>query len=356
MKTVLIVGAVGVLVAGFVVGCGAQQQAGPSSTSGDELKGRVFVSQAVTEKGKPRPLADGTHIQFQITDEGELQVRAGCNHMFGRVDTSNARLALTGQGLGQTEMGCDKVRLDQDQWLAGVISGNPAWELTGDTLKLKTADTEIVLGAKQATALEGPTWVTTTYVENDLARPAQTLAWLTFAGGKVLITTECNTVEGTYQATTETIAFQDLKSTGGSCPQADAITPVLDGQLNYKINDESLSLTHPSGKGVQLRVGHVDGSLAGKEFVSEDGKTKLKFDNGQLTATVGCNDMTGAVVADNGKFVVQSLGKTRKACEPAVMEQEDRLAELLKSVPDFGFSSTGLFLKSGRTTMTFREQ
>ncbi|MFC0109932.1 META domain-containing protein [Kibdelosporangium aridum] len=353
MKTVLIVGAVGVLVAG----CGAQQQAGPSSTtSGDELKGRVFVSQTVTEKGKPRPLADGTHIQFEITDQGELQVRAGCNHMFGRVDTSNARLAITGQGLGQTEMGCDKVRLDQDQWLAGIISSTPAWELTGETLKLKTADTEIVLAAKQATPLEGPTWVTTTYVENDLARPSQTPAWLTFNSGKVLITTECNTVEGSYQATTETITFQDLKSTGGSCPQADAITPVLDGQLNYKINDESLSLTHPSGKGMQLRVGRVDGSLAGKQFVSDDGKTTLKFDNGKLTATAGCNDMTGSVVADNGKFVVQTLLKTRKGCEPAVMEQEDQLAEFLKSVPDFGFSNAGLFLKSGQTTMTFKEQ
>ncbi|MCE7006036.1 META domain-containing protein [Kibdelosporangium philippinense] len=336
----------------LVAGCAGQQQAGPGS-SGDALKGRVFVSQTVTEKGKPRPLADGTQIQFEITDKGELQLRAGCNHMSGPADTGNARLAVA--SLTQTEMGCDKVRLDQDQWLADIVEAKPNWELTGDTLKLKTADTEIVFGAKQATQLEGPTWVTTTVVESDIARPAQVPAWLTFNSGTVLVTTRCNTVEGSYQATSETIIFRDLKSTGGSCPEADAITPILDGEFNYKINNESLSLTHASGRGLQLRVGTVDGNLAGKQFVSDDG-TKLTFENGQLTATVGCNDMTGTVIADEGKLVVQSLGKTRKACEPEVMDREDRLTEFLKSVPDFGFNDAGFTLSSGQTTMMFKAQ
>ncbi|CAM3621882.1 META domain-containing protein [Kibdelosporangium persicum] len=354
MKTLLIVGAVGVLVAG----CGQKAAPGNSAPSGTDpakdISGQVFVSQAVTENGQPRALADGTQITLELTDKRELRVRAGCNHIFAPADTSGGRLSTA--DLRRTDMGCDKARMDQDDWLAAVIDSKPAWEFDGTTLRLKSANTEIVFTAKQPTALEGTPWVVNTVVENTSAKPPAAPALLTLDHGTVLVTTPCNSLEGRYQATTEKITFHDVKSTDAACPQADEVLPVIDGELGYKVDGETLTFTHSSGKGLQFSVGSLDRNLADKQFASDDGRTVLTFKDGVVAATVGCNDMSGPAVTVNGKLIVQRPARTLKACEPALMEQEDQMMTFLTSSPEVLFDQTGLRLKSGQTELAFRQR
>ena len=78
--------------------------------------------------------------------------------------------------------------------------------------------------------------------------------------------------------------------------------------------------------------------LDGRAFLSTDvqGRTivagttvRISFENGQLGASAGCNSMGGPYRIDGGRLVTGQLAMTEMACEPALMEQDRWVAELL---------------------------
>lgn len=249
MKTVLVVLA-GVLA---VAGCGSKQE--PAAQQQPELQGRAFVAESVSEQGKPKPLAEGTQVTFDFTEDGRLLARAGCNMISGPVATGDGR--LTAGNLAITEMGCDRPRHEQDSWLARVIESGPALRFDGAKMTLTGPDTEIVFTAKKDLPLTGTQWQLDTVVTGDLAQSSQSTATLVFAGNKVTVTTECNSGQAGYQTAGDKIVFDGVGLTRKACPdelmQAEqAIAPVLDGEVTFKIKNESLELTHPSGNGLRL--------------------------------------------------------------------------------------------------------
>jgi heat shock protein HslJ len=248
MKTVIGIAAMLVLA-----GCGSKQE--PAAQQQPELQGRTFVAESVSEQGKPKPLAQGTQVTFDFTDDGRLLARAGCNMISGPVTTENGR--LTTSDLAITEMGCDTPRQEQDSWLTGIIESGPALQFDGTKMKLTSADTEIVFTAKKDLPLTGTQWQLDTVVTGDLAQASQSTATLVFADNKVTLTTECNSGQASYRTTGDKIVFDAVALTRKACPdelmQAEqAITPVLDGEVTFKIKNESLELTHPSGNGLRL--------------------------------------------------------------------------------------------------------
>ncbi len=120
-----------------VAGCGIW-----GSDEGEQVWGRTFLSTSVTERGQARPLIDGTRIRLTL-DDREFKAEAGCNHLGGRARFEDGHLVVS--DLESTAMGCDTARHDQDGWLAGFLSGRPAWRLDGDNLILRMENTEIVL-------------------------------------------------------------------------------------------------------------------------------------------------------------------------------------------------------------------
>jgi heat shock protein HslJ len=254
MKTVLfsavVFGTAGMLV---VAGCGSKQE--PAAQQQPELQGRAFVAESVSEQGKPKPMAEGTRLTLDFTDDGRLLARAGCNMISGPVATENGR--LTASNLAITEMGCERQRHEQDSWLVGVIESGPAVRFDGTKMTLTSTDTEIVLTAKKDLPLTGTQWRLDTVVTGDLAQASQSTATLVFADGKVTVTTECNSGQAGYQTAGDKIVFEGVALTRKACPdelmQAEqAITPVLDGEVTFKIKNETLDLTHPSGNGLRL--------------------------------------------------------------------------------------------------------
>jgi heat shock protein HslJ len=254
MKTVrfcaVVFGTAGLLA---VAGCGSKQE--PAERQQPELQGRAFVAESVSQQGKPKPLAEGTQVTLDFTDDGRLLARAGCNMISGPVSTGNGR--LTAGNLAITEMGCDRPRQEQDSWLLGVIESGPAVRVDGTKMTLTSTDTEIVLTAKKDLPLTGTQWRLDTIVTGDLAQGAQSTATLVFVDGKVTITTECNSGRTGYRTTGDKIVFDGVGLTRKACPdelmQAEqAITPVLDGEVTFKIKNETLELTHPSGNGLRL--------------------------------------------------------------------------------------------------------
>ena len=238
-------------------GCG-DRPAGAGG-GGGELRGKVFVSTSVTEQGKPRALVDGTSVELRFTDDGRLIANAGCNMMQGPVSLDDGKLSVG--DLSVTAMGCPKPELHtQDDWLSKLLSATPSWQLKDSNLVLTGSDAEIVLAPEAPARLEGGEWKVDTLVSADAASsvPGAVPATLTFAGGKVEVFTGCNTGSASYRVDGQTITFEQLVHTDKACGPDEtmvekAVLAALTGQVTYRIDRSSLSLTNTKGDGVQLK-------------------------------------------------------------------------------------------------------
>jgi heat shock protein HslJ len=251
----------------MVAGCGGDDD-DDTSASGDEPAGaladREFLSTAVTEDGQPRPLLDGTQVRLRFHD-GRLTADAGCNTMDGDVEIEPDRLVL--DQLAVTEMACDPAEHHaQDEWLAGVLAAGPAYTVDGDALRIESGTTVIELTDREVAdpdrPLEGTRWQLDGIVDGDAVSsvPAGGGATLELADGRVSFQIEgCNQGGGDVTITDTSIEVGLLETTLMGCapPASDveaAVTSVLAGEVTYAVEAGTLTLTHPSGRGLVLRA------------------------------------------------------------------------------------------------------
>lgn len=125
--------------------CGQSASSGSApSQNADELRGRSFVSKAVSEGGRPRALVHDTQIRLSFSEEEGGDVvrwRAGCNDFGGDVEISTDRLAIS-RVVG-TLIGCTGELPVQERWLANFFESDPGWQLEGDELSLTSGETEV---------------------------------------------------------------------------------------------------------------------------------------------------------------------------------------------------------------------
>jgi heat shock protein HslJ len=228
------------------------------------LTDRTFLSESVTEHGRPRPLVDGTRIRLAFTESGHVTASAGCNLFSGPVRVERARLVVG--DLSSTDMACSSELGAQDEWLAGLLAGDPAYALHGQRLTLTVGATVIGLVDREVAEpdvpLESATWRLEGIVDGDAVSsvPAGTGATLTFGDGQVLVRVEgCNQGGGDVVIGATTLAVGPLRMTRMACQQSPAeveaaVTEVLVGQIAYAVDADVLTLTHPGGRGLVLRA------------------------------------------------------------------------------------------------------
>lgn len=249
-----------VLVAAVAVtllasGCGNRS----SGQGGTDVRGKVFTSTAVTEQGKPRALVDGTKVELTFTDDGRLLATAGCNQMQGPVALDDGKLQVS--DLSMTNMGCPSPDLHtQDEWLSKLLGATPAWRMDGQNLVITGSGAEIVLAPEAPATLEGGTWQLESLVQADAVSsvPGRVPATLKFDNGKVSVFTGCNDGSASYRVDGQTITFDSLVYTDKACGPDEtaaekAVVAVLNGQVTYKIDRSSLTLTNTKGEGIQLK-------------------------------------------------------------------------------------------------------
>jgi heat shock protein HslJ len=127
--------------------------------------------------------------------------------------------------IAMTEMACvPPERMDQDTWLARVLTGRPTIAVDGDTLVLAGGAVEIRMldrvTADPDRSLAGPRWVIESIITGDAMAsvPQPAGAQLTFAAdGRVSGNTGCNEFHGTYQASAGMITFSQVGMTKKAC-------------------------------------------------------------------------------------------------------------------------------------------
>jgi heat shock protein HslJ len=243
----------------LLAGCG-EAPAG-SRAPADPLRGVTFLSDEVTVAGKPHALVDQTRVSLDFTDDGRLIASAGCNTISGPVSTERGRLAV--DELASTEMGCDKSRQAQDEWLAGVLGERPAWRLDGPELTVRAGDTTLVLTDREVAepdlSLVATRWTVDTLLNGQTASsvPAGETATLVFDDKKVRIDAGCNGGSADYTMTGDQIRFGRATMTLMACPDSDLEAAVLDvvrDTVTFEIDGGTMTLNHPSGKGLRLHA------------------------------------------------------------------------------------------------------
>ena len=245
----------------LLVGCGSRAASGGLN----DLRGRTFLSTAVTENGHAKPLVPGTRIRLNFDDEGRrVGANAGCNHMGGEARVENGRLVAG--DLAMTAMGCDGGRSEQDAWLAKFLSDKPTIRANGAELVLANNTTEIRLldrtVADPDRPLIGTRWVVESIIDRDTASsiPQGAVAHVLLnADGTFTGNSGCNSMGGGAVIATPTIRFAGVYTTKMACEEGrirleQAVLGVLQDTVNYEIVADVLRLRHASGKGLDLRA------------------------------------------------------------------------------------------------------
>jgi heat shock protein HslJ len=241
----------------ILAGCGV---AGSGGDPGGSLSNRTFLSTSL----KPQSLLPGTRIWLSFPEKGQIAAQAGCNHIFGKLAIDGDKLVAT--EMGSTDMGCEKPRMDQDEWLTKFLTSKPTWKLNGDELVLTSGETEIkFLDRKVADPdrkLIGPKWTVTSLLDGEGASsvPSGVLAVLSFSeDGKVSGNTGCNILNGEAKVAGDKVTFGQIAVTKRLCtepagPVEGHILGVLQGEVGWRIEADRLVLVHPSGLGLELRA------------------------------------------------------------------------------------------------------
>ena len=244
-----------------LVACGSL--AGSGGTT--DLRGRTFLSTAVTENGRPKSLVQGTRILVNFSADGtKIGANAGCNHMGGDARVENGRLIVG--DMASTLMGCDGGRNEQDAWVAKLLTERPTIVISGAELVITSVTAEIRLVDRKVAdpdrPLTGTLWTVETLIDGNAASsiPIGAVAHFTInPDGAFRGNTGCNQMGGTAVVTSTAIRFSGVFTTKMACEPdrmrlEQAVLDVLRDEVTCRIDADSLRLSHPSGRGLVLRA------------------------------------------------------------------------------------------------------
>ena len=115
--------------------------------------------------------------------------------------------------------------MDQDTWLAELLTGGPTIELDGDVVTLTSDDDTVTFTDREVTdpdqELTGTTWELDSIVSAAAVSSVPTgvrTPTLVIDGDAVMIDTGCNTARGGVTVRDGTIEFEPLAATGWPAP------------------------------------------------------------------------------------------------------------------------------------------
>ncbi|MFI1014696.1 META domain-containing protein [Streptomyces sp. NPDC020965] len=247
--------------------CGSEKSSGSDSASDGEggtavttdlpLTGVRWSVDSLTAGGKKSAAPAGAH--FEITEKGRAQGNYGCNQ-FGSTATIDGATVTLGPG-EMTEIACAGPIQKFENTLRDALTGKLKATLADKKLTLTTAKGDSIgLTAAEPAPLIGTNWQVNSLLVGDVANamPAGTEknARLTLGkDGSVRGNLGCNTFTATAKVDGSKITFGSLTTSrmmcAGTAGQVEAhLRQVLKGQVEYKLQDQGLSLTGPGAKGV----------------------------------------------------------------------------------------------------------
>ena len=111
---------------------------------------------------------------------------------------------------------------------------------------------------------------------------------------------------------------------------------------------------------IEQQVGALSGTFLSTELTGEtlvDGtRLTLVFDDGNLAAVAGCNNLIGGYEIDGGVLQVEQLAQTLMACEDDLQRQDEWISNLLTSGPTVSLDGDVLTISGQDVTVVFGER
>ena len=175
----------------------------------------------------------------------------------------------------------------------------------------------------------------------------------------------CNTYGGSYTVNGSSLTFGPLISTMMACEpsimdQEQAFLKGLGDTKSFEATSDKLTLKDSSGKELAVFSPFKPSSLEGEwEALSiNNGKqavvsvaigttvTALFGPDGSLSGNGGCNSYNSTYTVDGDKLSIGAISSTRKACEQAVMDQEQAYFAALTNSSTYTLGDGTLELRS----------
>ena len=245
----------GLLVSLATLGaCGASPPDAGDHDGGADLVGRTYVGDDIRVDDKPYPLVKGSTLRLTF-DDSRVSASAGCNSMSGSATWDGGVLVVEKQTLSMTEMGCEPDLMDQDLWLADLLTSEPRLAASDSLLTLTSGDTVVALVDEETAVpdrdLVGTRWeldsVTTAGTVSSVPSDARSTLELD-DNGAVVAFLGCNWGRGSYSLRGDVLTIGPLATTKKACPPPASdveseVLAFLEGSLVYSIDGDSLVLT-----------------------------------------------------------------------------------------------------------------
>jgi heat shock protein HslJ len=213
-------------LAGFVTcavvvgGCGDEKSTPPSAPAdGAELVGTQWVLD-VSALGVSGAGSVGSWIAFE---RGRVSGNDGCNAFSGSYDVDGSKLRFG--PLAGTKKACAGPANEVSRHVTAALERVRAYELTGETLRMKDAGGAAVLTYAASTpAVEG-SWTVTSVLYDDAIRSVVADVELTAdfsADGRISGSTGCNSFHGDYTLEAKKLHVGPLAATKKACPTTEA--------------------------------------------------------------------------------------------------------------------------------------
>lgn len=111
---------------------------GCTDSYGEFPAGKTYSSVEAPDSYTP---VEGTTVRLEFVDD-RISAEAGCNRLFGTVDTSQGRITI--DSLGSTRMACPEALMEQDRWLSEFLTSTPRWSRDDGTMTLDNGNGRIV--------------------------------------------------------------------------------------------------------------------------------------------------------------------------------------------------------------------
>ncbi|WP_345631148.1 META domain-containing protein [Streptomyces thinghirensis] len=251
--------------------CGSEKAVGGSGSvgAGKPLTGVQWSIDSVTVDGTTHRAPEAARVR--IDDSGEAAGSTGCNTFSARADIDGERVRLSDAMF--TEKACEKTPIDFEKSLGRALTTGPLTTKTeGERLTLTTSDGDTVRLSKQPDApLYGTKWTVTTPGQKDADQEEtgqeetgqrdadqKGSARLTFDRDAKTVSGRlpCNRVNAEATVSDGHITLGAPSTTRmvceGSLMDAEKrILRLFDGRVDYRIDQETLTLTSEDGTTVR---------------------------------------------------------------------------------------------------------
>ena len=205
--------------------------------------------------------------------------------------------------------------------------------------------------AAESSSLENVTWRLTGLPGQTLpAFQGRNAVTVRFEGGRLHGFSGCNQFIGSYTREGGRLLLGPVGGTMMACPPPAmslerSFLGAFAGTLNIAVSGNELTLTpvdggdplrfereaRPQLEGVKWEVTGFNNGRQAVVSPKVGTRLTLMFQHGQVSGDSGCNRFHGSFEVEGSALTIQSLATTRKACEDAVMAQEQEFLRALES-------------------------